>query len=321
MAQEIPVNGRETLGNLCWGNSLTRALDVCYRFCNIKKQSFLSTKHTELPTVPKKTSGRRDALGKALQILWWIVDTSGGSTDKEWGVRELAQGLHLPPATVHRGLTALMKHGVVQRNPDSGQYQIGMEFYRLAFKAQSHFGIRNASLPVMRDLVTQCNETALLGLYDSFRMEMMFIASVNSNHALRYVVPMNEWLPVYAGAAGLAIMAFLTKAERQAIIERTGLAPLTERTITNPIVLEEEFARIRARGYAFSRGERNIGAVGIAAPIWGSDGRVMGDLVVSMPEPRFNDAMVPTLASLVIQHAKRIIEKLGAQAPIERESG
>lgn len=266
------------------------------------------------------TSGQRDALGKALQLLWWIVDTSDGSTDKEWGVRELAQGLHLPPATVHRGLTALMKHGLVQRNPDSGQYQLGMEFYRLAFKAQSHFGIRNASLPVMRNLVTQCNETAFLGRYDSFRMEMMFIAAVNSNHALRYVVPINEWLPVYAGAGGLAIMAFLPREERQAIIERTGLAPLTERTITDPVLLEEELARIRARGYAFSCGERNIGAVGVAAPIWGADGRVMGDLVVSIPEPRFDEAMVPTLATLVIQHAKRIMEKLGAQAPSDKGS-
>jgi IclR family transcriptional regulator, acetate operon repressor len=294
---------------------------VCYRFQRLKKQLFLLTKHTELSTVPNNSSGRRDALGKALQILWWFVDTSGGSTDKQWGVRELAQELHLPPATVHRGLTALMRHGVVQRNPESGQYQIGLEFYRLAFKAQSHFGFRNASLPVMRDLVTQCNETALLGIYDSLRMEMMFIASVNSNHALRYVVPMNEWLPVYAGAAGVAIMAFLTRAERQAIIQRTGLAPLTERTITDPVVLEEELTRIRARGYAFSRGERNIGAIGIAAPIWGADGRVIGDLVVSMPEPRFSDAMVPTLGAMVIQHAKRIIEKFGAPAPIEYRAG
>jgi len=263
----------------------------------------------------QRRSRRRDALGKALQLLRWIVDASDDATGNEWGVRELGQRLHLSPATTHRVLTALAKHGLVQRNPNSGQYQIGMEFYRLAFRVQSLFGIRNVSIPIMQDLVAQCNETAFLGHYDSFRMEMMFIAAVNSSHPLRYVVPINEWVPVYAGAGGLAIMAFLPKGERQAIIERTGLAPLTGRTITDPAALEDELARIRARGYAFSRGERNIGAVGIAAPIWYPNGRVTSDLVLSIPEPRFDMSMVPALARAVIKHAQRIMKKLGVQAP------
>ena len=265
--------------------------------------------------IKKRSPARRDALGKALQLLSWIVDSSGEATDREWGVRELAQGLHLPPATVHRVLTTLMKHKLVQRNRHSGQYQIGMEFYRLALKTQSLPGIRNAGIPVMHDLVAQCNETALLGLYDSFRMEMMFIAAVSSSHPLRYIVPINEWIPVYAGASGLAIMAFLPKEERQAIIERTKLTPLTERTITHPVALEDELARVRARGYAFSRGERTAGAVGIAAPIWGLTGRVMGDLMVTVPEPRFDERMLLPLARRVIQHSQRIMGKIGAQAP------
>jgi IclR family acetate operon transcriptional repressor len=189
----------------------------------------------------------------------------------------------------------------VQRNPTSGQYQIGMEFYRLASKAQSSFAIRNAGIPVMQDLVAQCNETAFLGLYDVSRMEMMFVAAVNSNHPLRYIVPINEWIPVYAGASGLAIMAFLPEDERQAIIKRTRLTPLTEHTISHPAALEDEFARVRARGYAFSRGHRNVGAVAIAAPIWSPNGRVIGDLVLSMPESRFDEKMEPTLARLIIQ--------------------
>ena len=262
----------------------------------------------------------RDAFGKALQLLWWIVDASDDGTEKEWGVRELAQELHFPPATVHRALTSLMERGLAQRNPDSGQYRIGMEFYRLALKVQSRFVIRNAGLPVMQDLVAKCNETAFLGLYDSSRMEMMYIAAVISSHPVRYVIPINEWIPLHAGAGGLAIMAFLPKEERQAIIKRTRLAPLTEYTITDPEALEGELARTRSRGYAFSRGQRAVGAVAIAAPIWGPDGRVISDLVVSLPESRFEASMESTMAELVIEHAQRIMEKLGAQAPSRHKS-
>lgn len=265
----------------------------------------------------QRTPVQRDSLGKAIQLLSWIIGESNGGQRKEWGVRELAQKLQQPPATIYRALTGLTKHGLIERNDDSGQYQIGTEFYRLALKIQSEFAIRNVGIPIMRELVGKCNEAAFLGFYDSSRMEMMFVTFIDSSHPLRYVVPINVWIPVYAGASGLAIMAFLSKDERQAIMEKTGLVPVTMRTITNPAALEKELARVRARGYAFSRGQRTEGAVAIAAPIWSPNGRILGELNLSIPESRFDESMESSSAQLVIEHAKRIMEKLGAQAPSE----
>jgi IclR family acetate operon transcriptional repressor len=145
----------------------------------------------------------------------------------------------------------------------------------------------------------------------------MFVTCIDSSHPLRYVVPINVWIPVYAGASGLAIMAFLSKDERQAIMEKTGLVPVTTRTITNPAALERELARVRARGYALSRGQRTEGAVAIAAPIWSPGGPILGELNLSIPDSRFDETMESSSAQLVIAHAKRIMEKLGAQAPSE----
>jgi DNA-binding IclR family transcriptional regulator len=261
-------------------------------------------------SIPRNTSSKRDAFGKALQVLWYITNLDGDALDKEWGVRELGSALHLTPASVYRILTMLTGHGLVHRNPKSGQYQIGTEYFRLALKLTSHFGVRNVGIPVMRELVAQCNETSFLGLYDPFRMEVMFVAAVNSNHPLRYVVQLNEWFPVYAGASGLAIMAYLSGDERKAIIERTGLVPITRNTITDAVALEEELERVRARGYAVSVGHRNLGAVAIAAPIRGHEGEVIGDLALSIPEPRFDPSKESELADIVVHHAKRISEKL-----------
>lgn len=56
----------------------------------------------------------------------------------------------------------------------------------------------------------------------------------------------------------------------------------------------------------------------IAVPIWGPTRAVMSDLVVSLPEYRFTAKMELTLARVVIQHAKRISERLGAQAPAHK---
>lgn len=273
-----------------------------------------------LAKLKRRTPAQRDGLGKAIQVLSWMIDDSNEGQGKEWGVRQLAHELQWPPATLYRALRGLVKHGFVQRSEDSGQYQIGTEFYRLALMIQAEFALRNVGIPIMRGLVAKCNEAAFLGFYDSSRLEMMFVAFIDSSHPLRYVVPMNEWIPVHAGASGLAVMAFLPERERRAIVERRGLPRITETTITDPKMLEDELARVRACGYAFSRGQRTKGAVAIAAPIWGPNGHIMGELNLSVPEPRFDESMTPAFAKLVIKHAQRIMEKLGAQAPSEYKS-
>jgi len=186
--------------------------------------------------------------------------------------------------------------------------------------AQAQFVIRNVALPSMRDLVAECDETSFLGVYDSSRLEMMFAAAVDSSKPLRYVVPLNEWIPVYCASSGMAIMAFLPQEEIERIIEHTGLVPVTEHSITDPVALRAELARIRAQGYSCSHGQRVPGAVGIAVPIFGPEGRVVGDLNLTIPEQRFDASMEPRLAGRVMHHAHRISERLGTRMPIQNQS-
>ncbi len=260
-------------------------------------------------------SGQRDGLGRAVQVISCMVDGSSGGRVKEWGVRHLARELGWPPATLHRTLRGLTKHGFVHRSTVSGHYQIGAEFYRLALKVQADFALRNVAVPIMRELVAKCNEAAFLGYYDSSRLQMMFLTFIDSSHPIRYIVPMNEWIPVHAGASGLAVMAFLPPEERGAIVKRHGLLRITDTTITDAVALEEELARVRARGYAFSRGQRTKGSVAVGAPIWGPNGNIIGELNLSVPENRFDDTMVPAFAKLVIRYAQEIMAKLGAKPP------
>lgn len=263
--------------------------------------------------MPPPLSRNRDALGKALLLFRWLVDSTEDSTRCDWGVRELSASLKIPVATLHRLLSALVRHGMLKRSRDGGRYQIGPELYRLALKLSSSPGIQHAALPIMQELVTECDENAFLGLYDASRLEMMFVAGVKSNHPLSYAQPLHEWIPVYAGASGLAIMAHLPESERREIARRTGLAPVTRNTITDPELLGKELARVRQRGYALARGQRNLGTVGLAAPIWGPDGRVIGSLILAMPESRFDRRAEKRLAELVVRHARQLTERIGGR--------
>ena len=115
---------------------------------------------------------------------------------------------------------------MVTHNAHTGRYYLSLEFLRLAYVSIGRLPIRQVALSHMRRLTDACNETSLLGLYDSMRQEMMFLAMIDSSHALRYSVELNTWLPVYVGASGLAIMAFLSNDEISMIINRTRLVRL-----------------------------------------------------------------------------------------------
>jgi DNA-binding IclR family transcriptional regulator len=180
-----------------------------------------------------------------------------------------------------------------------------MEILRLSWVIAARFSLVEAARPELEELVRQCNETALLALYDPTRHQMMFVLEVESGHPLRYVVKLHEWLPVYAAASGLAILSFVADDERKRILSGE-LAPLTANTILDPDEIERETAQIRARGYAISHNQRLNGAVGIAAPIRAHNGQVLGDVAVTIPELRFRPELEGQLSRAVISTASKL---------------
>ena len=244
-----------------------------------------------------------------------MIEAVGDDHMREWGVRELGRALRLSPASVYRLLTKLSKHGLIRRGSIPGLYTIGGELYRLSLKLSSGCALQRVGTRFLHELAAQTGETAVLALYDHARMERMFVAAAYSSQPLRYVVRLQEWLPVYAGSAGLAIMAFLPEEDRRGIIERTGLAPITPNTITDPVRLEGELARVRKQGYAFSRGQYALGAVGIGAPVWGADGRVIGCVHLTTPEGRFKAGTKARYVGLVMKCAAQVTKAVLGRKP------
>jgi len=216
-------------------------------------------------------------------------------------VRELGNRLGVSASTAHRLLTDLEALGMVARTP-AGNYRLGMEFLRLAWTASTRYPLREAANDVLDELTKRSGESSFFGVYNEQRRQMMFTLSVESSHALRYTLPQGVWLPVHAGASGLAILAFLP-AEVQHEVAQGGLDALTNRTLVDAGRLTERLAQIRRDGYAISHGERIDGAIAIAAPVLGPADSVVGDVGITIPESRFNAATTSELVTLVKQSA------------------
>jgi DNA-binding IclR family transcriptional regulator len=227
----------------------------------------------------------RNPVSKTLRALSWLIESSSPQV----GVRELAAAMNIAPSSAHRILVALSQAGFVRRDVSSQRYTLTAEFFRLSQRAAAMSPLRQAGLAALRRLVDACGESALLGVYDDARQEMIFAAAVDAPHATRQSVRLDEWLPVRTGASGLAILAFLDEAERHSVIAHSARCAPAARTTVATDGLDRDLAHVRAQGYAFTRCQWITGAVGLAAPIFDRRGKVMGDVCVTIPEHRCQD--------------------------------
>lgn len=256
-------------------------------------------------------NSERNPLSKAFTLLRWMVDANIDSI----GVRAAAKALGMTPSSAHRIISALVEEGLLEQQAETGRYGLGLEMIRLSHKVVDRWSLRTVALGPMRDLVMACEEAAFLNLYDGTRGEIIGVESVESNQVLRYVVELHKWKPVYVGASGWAVMAFLSPAERQAIIERSGLQPITEQSITSAAELEGQLEQVRLRGYAITHGQRIAGAVGLAVPLFGPSGRVIGSIGISMPEQRFSVGKELKLSTLLKHCAAEVMRPIGSHGP------
>lgn len=253
----------------------------------------------------------RNPLEKALRLLTWVADTEAPS----WGVREVARELGMAPSTAYRTLSMLEDADVVTLDVATGRYRLALEYLRLSSRLAADVPIRRAARPKMIELVESTGETAYLGLYDPRHMKMMYVDLVESPHPVQYTMARYEWLELCAGAGGLGILPFLRQDEIDRVLATTELRPLTPDTITDSRKLRQELELIRKRGYTVSVGQRIAGAVGIAAPIFGPDQLVIGDLVLALPASRYARRKAPVLGRRVADAAAEVSHDLGGTAP------
>lgn len=261
--------------------------------------------------------GNRNPVRRSLQVLRYLMT----APDQQIGVRALAGTFKTAPSTMHRVLSALVEEELVHHDPETGLYSLDLEMVRLAHLAVERVPAQKIAMRHLRRLADETHETALLGLYDRTRQEVMFTAAVESPQPLRYVNLMRTWLPLHAGATGLAILAFLPEAEREAFFKKRKLNAITDRTIADRRKLTQLLDRIARNGYACTIGQRTPGAVGIAAPIFGPSGDVIGDIIITLPEQRFERGSERAFAKFVMRCANRVTHELGGVPPAAMEAG
>ena len=216
----------------------------------------------------------------------------------ELGVREVARMANLSSSTTGRLLAALKEAGILNQNPANRAYSLGPKVLTWAGVYTNTLDIRARAIASLHELHRDTQETISLYILDgNYRV---CVERLESQQNVRITSRVGLRLPLYAGSAGKAMLAFLPPARQKELIRSTALAPLTERTITDPEALCREMEKIRADGYAVSRGEWILDASGVAAPVFDQNGEVIAAVTISGPAQRFTDEAIARYIPMIL---------------------
>jgi DNA-binding IclR family transcriptional regulator len=237
------------------------------------------------------------------------------STDQpSLGVREAARKAGLSSSTTGRLLAAMKDSGLLTQDPLSRAYSLGPKVLAWSGVYSSTLDVRAIAMRDLEELHRATQETVSLYILDGG--DRVCVERLESPHNVRVSSRIGLRLPLYAGSAGKAMLAFLPAARREEIIAATPLAPLTAKTITSPEELRSELEKVRRDGYAVSRGEWQIDASGVAAPVFDHSSAPVAAVTISGPAQRFSDEAIEKYTRLILPVAARISQEMGF--PISR---
>lgn len=225
--------------------------------------------------------------------------------DQALNLGTISEMVDLPASSVLRLLMTLVSAGVLRRNEDRS-YSLGNELYLLGTVTNDQFLPRKIALPYMLHLREETREAVTLyGIERDCRVCYEHLPGLLT---LRCIVRVGERLPLWAGAAGKAMLAY-TSPE---IIEREAgkLSPLTGATITDRAQFLDDLALVRCQDYAVSRGELDDGILSIAVPIFDHTGEPQLCLSITAPSARIGDEAIPLLAARLQEASAQISKEL-----------
>jgi DNA-binding IclR family transcriptional regulator len=245
-------------------------------------------------------------VGRALKVIFAVAE----SPEPDVGVSELARTLGYSKTVVHRVVRTLVANGFFLVDERTRRYRLGPGAVSVGLAALGRMEVPRVAQPHLERLVARTGETATLSA--RYGDQRMYLTQVLSPQEIRMAVPLGQLFPLHVGGSSKAILASLESAELNGYLDRAlddtldGTGPVVSRA-----ELEEQLRSIRRRGYAVSRGERQVDAGSVAAPVFDASGRVYGALSVCGPVGRISDDTIEEHGGLVTEAAAAVSAGLG----------
>jgi DNA-binding IclR family transcriptional regulator len=228
---------------------------------------------------------------------------------------EIKEALDLPVSSVHNMLQTMVNADVASVDQDL-RYSIGPRAVALALRTMQSLDIRSLARRPLQELARAIGDDVYLALQIGKRV--IYADRVLGTQRISLDIRLGEPLYLHSTATGKLFAAFDDKLAAQAKSDR--LPKLTEQTITDPVELEREYARIRAAGFSKSDQESMAGVVGYAVPIRDAAGNLAAAVHASVLTSRATKVHERKLLASARECSMQIEKLLGhtGRSPLDK---
>lgn len=227
------------------------------------------------------------------------------------GLGEVAASLGLAKGTAHGILRTLQHVDFVEQDASTGKYQLGAALLHLGTSYLDINELRSRSINWADALAARSGEAVRLGT--PFEGQVLVIHHVFRPDDTLQTLDVGSLLPLHASSLGKVLLAYGTASLESA--SEAGLEAYTRHTLVAPEKITRVLAGVREVGWASEIQEMSMGEAGIASPIRGHGGLVVGAVGLSGPVERICDSHGrprPNLITLLREAARAISRDLGA---------
>ncbi|MEV5878341.1 IclR family transcriptional regulator [Streptomyces sp. NPDC052101] len=227
------------------------------------------------------------------------------------GLGEVAASLGLAKGTAHGILRTLQHVDFVEQDAATGKYQLGAALLHLGTSYLDVNELRSRSLNWADALAARSGEAVRLGT--PLEGSVLIVHHVFRPDDTFQTLDVGSLLPLHASSLGKVLLAFGTATIEPA--QHPELEAYTRHTLVDREQLTRALAEVRELGWAAEIQEMSMGEAGLAAPIRGHGGLVVGAIGLSGPVERICDSQGhprPSLITLIREAARAISRDLGA---------
>lgn len=227
----------------------------------------------------------------------------------ELRVSDIARITSLGQSTVSRMLATLESLGLVERDPGSGLYRLGLDHLTFAAVALNNHPVHREGRQVAQELACRLGLGANIAVRDG--STLFYLCNFEGRLAPKSFALAGQRNPLHATGIGKCLLLELEPAERRELLG-DELPAYTPHTLARYDDLDAQVDLVRARGYATEVEELSLGRACIAAPIRDAQGGIVAALSISGPLSAIDlTGREPELAGLVIEAADSIATGLG----------
>jgi len=188
-----------------------------------------------------------------------------------FSLAQLSEKLDMTKASLFRLMATFENHNYVERNPQTGDYQLGMTAFEISQKLLSKMELLTKARPVMAQLVRQCDEAAYLVVCRG--KEVLFLEMADNTQKVKVVPLAGERFPLENCASGKLCLA-LSNARKQDLSSRPDLARELELCRKQKYCIDQNGVGEESTCIAvpiFTEGETLAGCLALVAPSFRTD--------------------------------------------------